>query len=357
MAADGSRVNVLKELLFLHMQMGDDLVFHDITSHSGRVSPYRQKVSGLVSVRVSDQVVAFHSRRVTKKTSGKILGEPVNLPRRSLSRLEERSVELTTEMRGEEGSEKKRLTPNTMVVAIDGVEHDFVFRVDDDKVLTIEPKGEDIPFEVTYRPLQISIYFRSPNPKIDRMVAVHYIGGLNRRAGEMENTTRAAALVLKSLLGLREFSAVAGIVDVNTPRAPEAAPVAPKRAAGDRIVFPITVNLWDDGSGEMEHLGTETVNFEVNLDNADRTNRSLMYSLIPDAAIEPHLEDFREALMKMVSGAVLAYLPASEQADLVDSINMGLLGETDLERIRESVTGLPDVNVSKKALWGWAETA
>lgn len=350
MAKDETQVNVLKELLFLHMSMDEDVVFYDVTGSFGQPSPFRKKVYGIVGVRISDEVIAFHSRGITKKVASRVLADPLNVPRRSLSRLENRAVELTTEMRGPEGSEKRRLTPNTLVANINGEERDFIFRVENG-VLTVEPKNDDAPFEIVPRPMQVSLYFRSPNPKVDRMIAVHYSGFLNRRVGDMENGTRAVSLVINSLLGLKEFSALTGIVDVHTPRAPEAAPVAPKRSKKDRVQFPITVNFWDEY--KKTTLGSKEVMFEVDLDHANQVTGNLLYHIVPDAELEPVMGIYKDVLMKAVTGAVEAYLSRDEQADLVTDIILGVLEETGKDRIRDSVEGLPDIDVTP-ALWEWA---
>lgn len=352
MAKDETRVNVLKELLFLHMSMGEDVVFYDVTGSFGQASPFRKKVYGIVGVRISDEVVAFHSRHITKKIASKVLADPLNVPRRSLARLENRAVELTTEMRGPEGSEKRRMTPNTLVASINGEERDFIFRLEQG-VLSIEPKNDDAPFEISPRPMQISLYFKSPNPKVDRMIAVNYTGFLNRRVGDMENGTRAVSLVINSMLGLREFSALTGIVDVNTPRPPEAAPVTIKRGKKDRIEFPITVNFWDEY--KKTKIGSKDVKFEVDLDHANQVTGNLLYHIVPDAELEPVLKIYKDVLLKAVAGVVEAYLPRDEQADLTTDIILGVLQENGKDRIRESVEGLPDIDITPK-LWEWAAT-
>lgn len=344
MARRTAPVEVRKENLFLRVMMDGDLTFEDVTRFVGKKSPY-PKFTSIASARVSDQIVSYTMQQVPKRLLQRRREEELAIPRSPLSFLEGAALEMLSTEGG--------LPEGTLVVIRDGVRTDFTMTITDSGVLSIEPvpaqapapqegeeaseesdqdEAEDV-FEVPARPLRFDMFFRSP--KVDRVLAIHFNGYLDRAPGELETLTRVALKALHSLIPLPNFQLLAGFQSTDQPSPPAAAPVAPATPAGGAVDF--TFPVWLYAADNTTAVEGGYLRVVIDLEHANNATGRLLFNLEPDEKLAPHFQAYMRVATNAVNEMIDKRLPLEDQREIGYDIILGNVSEGTVERIRDAV--------------------
>lgn len=337
MAHIASPVNVTKEQLFLRVPVDGNLVFVDVSSYTGKKSPYTSKVRTSVGARISKEVLAYCLMQVPKKFMQSLFVEnDLRLPRRNFYALEERSLELSND-------QEMPLGADDLILDMQGETRRFKFKLEDG-VFFLKPSSadEDDVFELPARPLTYSIYFRSPN--IDRIVAIQYRGFLDRKPGEAENYTRLAAKALANLSGLANFQIVTGIVAVDMPHPPTAPAIRPARLKSDVVRFNVPVVMYDNEGASVQGSGSIAV--EIDLDHANSTTGQLIFNLDPSDDIKPIFPVYEKLVRDAITAEVNKLIPADEMQRFTYDIVLGDLDTNAIAAMRSYLTSFPGLDVT-----------
>ena len=357
MARTKSPVRVRSEKLFLHKTLGENLVFDDVTPKVNHTLEQRRNIQGLVGMRISDKVVAIHNARVAKASASRILGVPLALPRQSFLVLETLALQLAGELphSAESGIPNGMvLTSDNLVVKFEDSFYEFAKTSDDNNIISLSPKFDDVTFELPTRPVRMDFFFKSP--VADRIIAVNFTGFLNRPPGEAETLTRAVLRAINTLLGLTDFSLLASINGTAKLPPPDAPPATVKRRQSDRVLFTLPVRFFNAEGTKVRGQGN--VQMEVDLDNANQVTSRLLYKVVSaDSEVGDILEDYRKTVVSAVDEAVQSRgLESAEQRDLALDIIIGDLSETAIDRIRSSVAGMPGIDVTSSEQWKYTDS-
>lgn len=333
MARNAAPVKIVKESLFMRVVVDDEPTFLDVTSHVGKDSPYKSKVRTTVGSRVSDKVVSFSILQVTKATSKRVLDSELRIPRTTLASSEEVAARL---------SDDETFGSADVIVQMDDREYRFRYAIDDAGVMSLEPAFEDEPFELPTRPLRFTLYFRSP--KAERVLAISFSGFIDRKPGDSETVTRMALKAVANLSGLAHFRILSGVETVDLPSPPSGPPAAPARKADDHVRFDIALNLFDESGAE--HMGSGTVEVEIDLDHANAATGRLLYHVAAPEELEAVLGVYKTTLMDAIATAMKELIPEAEQADLTYDIVLGQVTSGTIGRLKEATSVFPHLDLT-----------
>ena len=337
MARRSAPVEVRKENLFLRVKMNDELTFEDVTRFVGKKAPY-PKFSSIASARVSDKIVSFTVQQIPNRLLSRRREEDLAIPRSPLSFLEATALQMM---------EADSLPQGVLAVIRDGVRTDFTMDLSDSGVLALAPvpaetpegqepeAGEDAEeaFEIPKRPLRFDLFFRSP--KVDRVLAVHFNGHMDRAAGELETLHRVVLKALHSLIPLANFQMLAGIQSTEQPSPPAAAPVAPAAWSGGDVEF--TVPAWLYAADNNTAVEGGYLKVVIDLEHANNATGRLLFSITPDEKLAPHFEAYTAIASRAVDELIAQRVPVNDQQEIGYDIVLGDVSDSTVERLREDL--------------------
>lgn len=313
-----------KEQIFVQVPVPDGTVeFHDVTQHVGRKMPFKSP-KATCGMRVSDSVVAFSLLHLTKKTSSVIAEKELLIPHGPLSRLERRAGELAAE-----------LADGQILIEADDHTQLCVLSRDDNGVVSIDPTGDDVAFELPRSAVKFSAYLAAP--ALNRVIAIGFIGHPGK-PGTPTTLRRVASMALFSLTQLSQFRVLTDIETVTIPAGPRVAPVLTRRPEEQAGVL---IPLWlfsDTNPPELTAAGH--VNVAVDLDSANHATGRLLYHYTPSVEIEPHFGEYRAILDSTVGSLMRSELGEEEIKAITVDIVLGEINSGTVERLRTALSGL-----------------
>jgi hypothetical protein len=387
-----SKPRIVREEFWVRVDSGDSAAsFIKATDHVGRVMPFT-KPRATLAMQVTPDVVAFSLLHLTKANATNVAAKPIEIPRGPLARLARRAgmydgigadeivVELSTraprprrpkiadpaEALGdlfaepvgepaadgsaeaaeastsapEEGGPKDaspRPAPRPATI------ESWRYRLsrDANSVASVEAVDDEHTFELPRGALHISVYLRSP--KVDRVIAVSFIGHVGR-SETTETMGRVAAMVLNSMSHLPEFRVLADIETVVVPAAPSR-PAGPARQpkVTVRAGFTTQVYLFD---AQLQPAGTGVVGVEFDLANANPSSGRLLTTVTPDEALADQFAPYAPVFDRALTAAIAATMTETEIAEISYDIILGSVSEGTAERLSEVGANLNAVDLS-----------
>jgi hypothetical protein len=313
-----------KEQLFVQVPIPDGTVeFHDVTQHVGRQMPFKSP-KATCGMRVSDSVVAFSLLHLTKKTSSVIAEKELTIPRGPLARLERRAEEIAAD-----------LADGQILIEADDLTQLCVVSRDDNGVVSIDPTGDDVAFELPRSAVKFSAYLNAPALK--RVIAIGFIGHPGK-PGTPTTLRRVASMALFSLTQLSQFRVLTDIETVTIPPSPRVAPVLTRRSE-DQAAAVVPLWLFSD-SNPPAPVAAGYVNVEVDLDSANHATGRLLYHYTPSAEIEEHFGDYRAIIDSTIGSLMRAELGEDEIKAITVDIVLGEVNSGTTERLRAAMVGL-----------------
>lgn len=326
---------IIKEAFFVQVKTPDNaLVYFDETKRLGRKSAY-QRPEATCALRVSERGLVFSVLKHTKKSRGQAAEQTLELPLGPLGR-GQRIL-----------NDAAELEAGKALVEVAGEKYVLALEVDDNGMVSIDADGQEDLFTLPGGRVRISAMWSPGAGK--RPVVVLYQGHVGKPGSE-ETVSRAVAIVLQLLTVLPAFSLFTGISSVRIP-ASTARFVAtrPTVKDTDRPRKQVVAHLWEEGA-QAALTPTEgvAINVELDLEQANPVSSQFNFHFdVPEEfqeAFKPMRETFHDAVLTAVKG----YLDADEINELVLSLVLGELSDGDLERLREAVNQIPNVNLTTK---------
>lgn len=323
------------------------------------------------AVRVFDDVVAFSHLLVRRKAASSLSDKPISMPSAALTRLAKRSGEFDL-------SRDDVLIVERAVSDNDGnltnVVYPFTLTRDENNIVTLElvdvaadeaekaandadavASGEaaqapDAEGEtVTDREVitlsrgaeKISVYLRSP--KVDRVIAIAWIGHFGRPPGDPETITRCAAKILNALRDLPVFSALSDIEQVRVPAlagSTQAAPTLDITSASTEL----PVHLYDTVE---QPLGAGTVTVTFDLSALVSSELRLAYQVTPSEQVAEAFSDEHRTQLEWAIRSELLRHARSDIESVVFDVTLGEVEDSSVERlITAFTTHVPGVHLA-----------
>lgn len=325
---------VIKEAFFVQVKTPDNaLEYFDETSRLGRKSAY-QRPEGTCALRVSENGIVFSVLKHTKKSRAQAAEQNLELPLGPLAR-GQRLLASADEL--EDGQ---------VLVDIEGVQYLLRWAVDSSGVLTLDAGDAEELFTLPPGRMRLSAVWRPVKGK--RPVVVLYQGHVGKPGGE-ETASRALSIVCQLLTVLAPFSLFTGITSVRVPQS-SARYIAtrPQVKESDRPRKTIVAHLWppDGNAGALTPPEGIEVSIELDLDQANPVSRQFLFHFDVPEQYREVFEPMRAPLNDAVLSAVKQYLDTDEITELVISLVLGELSDGDLERLRNAVALVPNLNLT-----------
>lgn len=341
----------VREAMFVQIQEPGGLVkFHNATSFIGKTMPFT-KPKATCAMSVSDESVAFSLLTLTKAKATKAASEALTLPRTPLTELARKARSYGKVTVDENGVESVLLEDGELIVehkveAEDGTPSKNVYKLnlklDANGVAELEMKeGEDHAFELPKRDVKFGAYFKSP--KVGRVIALSFIG-FTGKPGDNTTITQAVSKFLYSISLLPEFRVLTGIQGVKVPSPVSSfqnRPVAGRKLS-DKADVSLDINFFAKNAGEPQpvFVAKGSVGVEVDLETANPQGDRFLYKYTPSKEVAEVFEDYRGALDRALSEAVLRDLGSEDISNLLVEIVLGGLSSSDVQRIREALSSV-----------------
>lgn len=326
----GGRAKPVKESFFVRVEVPGTEAgqFFNASAYIGKEMPYSKPLS-TCAMRVDKGVIGFSVLQLTKNTAKTVAAKAITIPRGALKRLSEQA-------------ERLELAENEIKLEMDDSFVTFNYQVDENGQVTIEtaPGQDEVTFELAPRGAKISVYLRSP--KVERVLAISYIGFLGR-PGTTETATRAAGMILNSLLPLSEFRVLTGMERVKVAAAPRSWINKPSvRKDEDRVVVEIAVNMV---TSDMAPVASGPVVIEVDLENAAPMSGHLLYNLTPSEAITETFASYKDTVTAALHRA-LADALGDDLGQITYEIILDEVDSRTIERLRSALDTLVSIDVT-----------
>lgn len=315
----------LKEAVYVRIALPDgSSAFYPATDYVGKKMPF-EKPREICAMRVHPNLVAFSLRHLTKTAIKEAREENLRMPSNALTRLTKKAESL-------DGYE-----PGILLI-----EHrDEMIRmrivVDQNKVASVEPEGDEVAFELDPRGERISIYFKSPVR--DRILALGFQGHLGK-PGAIETVSRCAAKALNAALALPEFQLLADLATVSVPSRPGVTYVAARTEA---VHVNLPVRLFDE---ELQPVAAGAIIVEVDLQHANVNADRLLFSLSPQNGIAEHFGPYQDNATRFVAEKIQELLGDDVRGIALD-ITLGEVDQGTVDRVTETLrTGLIGVDLT-----------
>jgi hypothetical protein len=318
-----------KEAVYVRIALPDgSSSFYPATDYVGKQMPF-DKPREICAMRVMPDIVAFSLRHLTKAAIKEARLENLRMPSNALTRLCKKVASI-------EG-----IDAGVIVVEHNDVLHRLRLSIDDNGVASIEPEGEDVPFELDVRGERISVYFRSAVR--DRLLCLGFQGHIGK-PGTVETVSRCAAKALNAALGLPEFQLLAGMVTVPVPSKPGVNYVA-VRTEALRVEMP--VRCFDEA---FEPVAAGEVLIDVDLQHANVNADRLLFTVEPGPSVVEHFGAYVDIVTRFVTARIPELLGEEVRGIALD-ITLGEVDQATVTRLSETLRagfcGGVDVTPSK----------
>lgn len=310
-----------KEAFYVRIVNPEDgtSAFHPATDYIGREMPFG-KPRETCAVRVHDDVVAFSLLHVTRKRASSLQGKTIELPNGMLTRLTRRAREVGP------------IAPGTAIVEHGEKLARFTVTLDEHRVATFEPEGDEDVLELDVRGERLSVYLMSPVR--ERILALGFIGHLGK-PGTTETLTRLVSKVMNAALALPAFQTLSGDIEtVVVPSRPGQVAVAP---AVTSMTLPIPVRLFADPTAPGTNptpVAAGQVLLEVDLQHANMTAERLLFTLHPDERLAELFTPYVEVATACVTRTIPQAL-GDELRGITYDIVLGEVESSTVERLKE----------------------
>lgn len=360
--------------------------FFDATAHIGQAMPFTRP-KATCALRITDDAILFSFLQLSQRSAKTIAASPVIMPRGPLAKLErltraytELDVETVVAVvstpapddRSDDGSGDGAVAsgdgmaelaalfgapvPNGVAAddepaGADGrkrrrehpsVDTRYEFRIvrDEDGVARLD-SDEDTEIELPRGALRMTVFLRSPVPRVDRVIAVGFIG-FPGRPGNSDTVRRLCSMVLFSLAQLREFRMLAGVETIDVPPAPNRwSARARPRGADERVVFPVPVYLF---SPQLQPVGSGAVTVEIDLDTSPESR--FIYKLTPADEIAEAFGNYRQTFLLTLDDHLRTALGAEHYDDIKYDILLRTVDSGTIERLREAAASIPGFDLT-----------
>lgn len=325
--------------------------FVRITDSVGKPFEYR-KAAAVCGVRVSPDVVSFALTRLTKNTAKALAGQPVEIPRTVLARVErhapkaapqgnqlivqvltiddEPQVEAANDLEdlfeapAPVESKRPNLVNKTWTLA---------WESDDAGIVSIESEDPGQVVNLSKGAVKATVFLYSA--AAGRVLGVSFVGHLAGVPGQPETPERIAAQILHSMAYLPEFRMLSGIQDVRIPARPSGLSgrsYAPVLHEADVSAY-MPVALFASTS-DPAPLAAGRIKVSIDLNSAPER---LLFHVTPDERLLTSLDMYLPQIQRYISAQVEGRLgPANVSQARID-ITLGELSPGMIDELREAI--------------------
>lgn len=323
--------------------------FVRITDSVGKPFEYR-KAAAVCGVRVSPDVVSFALTRLTKNTAKALAGQPVEIPRTVLARVERHAPKAAPQ--GNQLVVQVLVVDDEPVVA-DDLEDLFEapaatenkrpnlvnktwtlsWEADDAGIVSLETEDPGQVVNLSKGAVKATVFLYSA--AAGRVLGVSFVGHLAGVPGQPETPERIAAQILHSMAYLPEFRMLSGIQDVRIPARPSglsgrsSAPVI--QDADVSAYMPVALFA---STSDPAPLAAGRVKVSMDLNSAPER---LLFHITPDERLLTSIDLYLPQIQRYVSAQVEGRLgPANVNQARID-ITLGELSTGMIEELREAI--------------------
>ncbi len=346
--------------------------------YSDKPMPFSKPLA-TCAVRVYDDVVTFSHLLVRKKAASQIAERGISMPSSALTRLAKRAAELDLSrtdivlveraVEDEDGNLTNILYPFRLtrdehniveLELLDVTETQAAEHAADIAALqaTAAAAGTDSvvadqrdPIVLSRRAEKMSVFLRSP--KIDRVLAISWIGHFNRPPGDPETMTRAVGKILNALRDLPTFSALADLEQARVP-ALAGATAAPAASAVSNAEFTLPISIY---TADEQPLGAGDTIVKFDLTALVATELRLAYTVeIPDELAATFTDEHQTQLDWAVRTELLRHA-RSDLESIAFDVTLGEVDDSTVERLAAVVAGaLPGVHLAPDKYANYQQT-